>query len=136
MSLLVQRLCCCSRCREQAKAGKNWQIFARSLCPTGIGILHSEMGNLRNGNLIGRNVGRFRYQQSWTQEELAAKMQLLGCYMTRDIIANIENRRSSANDKQIAFLAEALNVEIGDLFPKKLTKAFKSHVASLYGTPT
>jgi len=40
--------------------------------------------------------------------------------MTRDIIANIENRRSSANDKQIAFLAEALQVEINDLFPRNL----------------
>ena len=95
-----------------------------------MGIFNFEMGILRNGNLIGRNVSRLRYQQSWTQEELAAKMQLLGCYMTRDIIANIENRRSSANDKQIAFPAEALNVEIGDLFPRKLTKAFTSHVAS------
>jgi hypothetical protein len=84
---------------------------------TGMGIFKFEMGNLRNGNLIGRNVGRFRYQQGWTQEELAATMQLLGCYMTRDIIANIESRRSSANDRQIAFLAEALNVAIGDLFP-------------------
>jgi len=87
---------------------------------TGKGIFNFEMGNLRNGNLIGGNVGRFRYQQNWTQEELAAKMQLLGCCMTRDIIANIENRRSSANDKQIAFLAEALQVEINDLFPRNL----------------
>ena len=87
---------------------------------TGMGIFNFEMGNLRNGNLIGRNVSRFRYQQSWTQEELAAKMQLLGCCMTRDIITNIENRRSSANDKQIAFLAEALQVEINDLFPRNL----------------
>ena len=47
---------------------------------TGMGIFNFEMGNLRNGNLIGRNVSRFRYQQSWTQEELAAKMQLLGCF--------------------------------------------------------
>ena len=117
MSLLVQRLCCGSRCREQAKTGK----YSLNHCGRiGIGILNFEMGNLRNGNLIGRNVGRFRYQQSWTQEELAAKMQLLGCYMTRDIIANIENRRSSANDKQIAFLAEALQVEINDLFPRKM----------------
>lgn len=110
-----------------AKTGK----YSLNHCGrTGTGILNFEMANLGNGNLIGRNVSRLRYQQSWTQEELAAKMQLLGCYTTRDIIANIENRRSSANDKQIAFLAEALNVEIGDLFPKNPTKSFTSHVAS------
>jgi hypothetical protein len=39
--------------------------------------------------------------------------------MTRDILANIEGRRSSVNDRQIAFLAEALGVEINDLFPQK-----------------
>jgi hypothetical protein len=38
--------------------------------------------------------------------------------MTRDIVANIENRRTSVNDTQIVFLAEALGVEIGDLFPR------------------
>src|SRR5207249_363936 len=78
--------------RRLAKTGKH----SLNRCGrTGMGIFNFEMGILRNGNLIGRNVSRLRYQQSWTQEELAAKMQLLGCYMTRDIIANIENRRSS-----------------------------------------
>ena len=72
----------------------------------------------QNANIIGRNVARFRYQNGWTQENLAAKIQLLGGYMTRDIVVNIENRRTSANDRQIAFLAEALGVEIGDLFPR------------------
>ena len=76
------------------------------------------MGMRQNANFIGRNVGRFRYQQGWTQEDLAAKIQLLGGYMTRDIVANIENRRTSVNDTQIVFLAEALGVEIGDLFPR------------------
>jgi len=77
------------------------------------------MGNPRNANLIGQNVGRFRYQKGWTQDELAAKMQLLGCDITLAVIANIETRRSSVNDKQILFLAEALGVEISDLFPQK-----------------
>ena len=31
---------------------------------------------------------------------------------------NIESRRTSVNDTQIVFLAEALGVEIGDLFPQ------------------
>jgi hypothetical protein len=48
---------------------------------------------------------------------LVAKMQLLGCDVTRAVIANIETCRSSVNDKQIVFLAKALGVEIGDLFP-------------------
>jgi helix-turn-helix protein len=78
------------------------------------------MDTLGNANHIGQNVGRLRYQKGWTQDVLAAKMQLLGCDVTRDVIANIENRRSAVNDNQIVFLAEALGVEIGDLFPRKL----------------
>jgi transcriptional regulator with XRE-family HTH domain len=68
--------------------------------------------------LVGQNVVRFRHQAGWTQEVLAAKMQLLGCYMTREVIANIETRRSPATDKRIVFVAKALRVEIGCLFPK------------------
>jgi len=75
------------------------------------------MGKLRNGNVIGRNVARFRYQAGWSQEVLAAKMQLLGCYMTRAIIANIESRRSAVTDKQIVFFAEVFGVEAGEFFP-------------------
>jgi hypothetical protein len=48
------------------------------------------MGTLRNGNFIGRNIIRFRRRENWTREILVAKMQLLGCCMTHDIIANIE----------------------------------------------
>ena len=48
---------------------------------------------------------------------LAAKIQLLGCYMTRDIIANIETRRSPVTDKRIAILAEVFGVAVGNLFP-------------------
>jgi len=72
-----------------------------------------------NANIIGRNVGKFRYQNGWTQEKLAAKMQLLGCHITRQIIANIETRRSSVSDKRIEYFAEVFGLEVGDLFPKK-----------------
>ena len=75
------------------------------------------MGKFKNANLIGRNVSRLRYQKDWSQNMLVAKMQLLGCDVTRDVVANIETCRSSVNDRQIVFLAEALGVEIGALFP-------------------
>jgi transcriptional regulator with XRE-family HTH domain len=77
------------------------------------------MGKLRNGNVIGRNVARFRYQAGWTQEILAAKIQLLGGYMTRDIVANIESRRSIVTDKQIEFFTEVFRVEVWELFPQR-----------------
>ena len=71
----------------------------------------------QNTNIIGRNVSRERYQRGWTQGELATKMQLFGCYMTRDIIASIEIRRCIVTDKQIEFFAAVFRIPIQQLFP-------------------
>ena len=73
----------------------------------------------RDENVIGRNVAKFRYQRGWTQDELVGKLQLLGCYMTRDILANIETQRGPATDRQIEFFAEVFGVKEGDFFPGK-----------------
>ena len=73
----------------------------------------------RDANVIGKNVAKFRYQRGWTQDELVGKLQLLGCYMTRDILANIETQRSIVTDKQIEFFAEIFGIKEGSLFPDK-----------------
>ena len=73
----------------------------------------------RDGNVIGPNVAKFRYQRNWTQDDLVGRLQLLGCYMTRDMLANIETQRCIVTDKQIEFFAHVLGVEERDLFPKK-----------------
>jgi transcriptional regulator with XRE-family HTH domain len=79
------------------------------------------MGMPRNANFIGRNVAKFRYQAGWTQEFLAVRMQLLGCYISRDIIVNIETRRSIVTDKHVAFFAMVFRVPLHSLFPSGLT---------------
>lgn len=73
----------------------------------------------RDENVIGQNVAKFRYQRGWTQDELVGKLQLRGCYMTRDILANIETQRSIVTDKQIEFFAEIFGIKEGNLFPEK-----------------
>lgn len=73
----------------------------------------------RDANVIGKNVAKFRYQRGWTQDELVGKLQLLGCYMTRDILANIETQRSIVTDKQIEYFAEVFGVNEGSMFPEK-----------------
>ena len=73
----------------------------------------------QNANVVGQNVAKFRYQNGWVQDELVAKIQLLGFYITRDILANIETLRSSVTDKQIVIFAEVFGVPVGDLFPPK-----------------
>jgi len=57
-----------------------------------------------------------RYQKGWTQKTLVAKLQILQCNITRDILASIEVRRSVATDKHCCFIAKALGVTIHELF--------------------
>ncbi len=70
----------------------------------------------RDANLIGRKVARLRYQQGLTQDLLVARLQILRCPITRDVLCNIELQRYVATDKHVFFLAKALRVEIADLF--------------------
>jgi transcriptional regulator with XRE-family HTH domain len=67
-------------------------------------------------NLIGRKIARLRYQEGWTQETLVAKLQILQCNITRDILTNIELRRCRATDKHCCYIAKALGVTIHELF--------------------
>jgi ribosome-binding protein aMBF1 (putative translation factor) len=64
-----------------------------------------------NLNVVGQNIVKFRHQRGWTQDELAAKLQLLGCNITRQILANIEIRRCPATDIEIIYFAEVFGVE-------------------------
>ena len=73
----------------------------------------------RRRNLVGENVVKFRCQRRWTQDDLVAKLQLLGCCMTRDILANIETRRSIVTDTQMVFFAHIFQIEMAELFPAK-----------------
>jgi transcriptional regulator with XRE-family HTH domain len=70
----------------------------------------------RDANLIGRKVARLRYQHGLSQDLLVAKLQVLKCGITRDVLCNIELQRYVATDKHVYFLAKALKVEIAELF--------------------
>jgi len=69
-----------------------------------------------DANLVGRKVAKLRYQKGWSQDTLVAKLQILQCPITRDILANIELRRSVATDKHLCFLARVFSVNIDELF--------------------
>ena len=68
-------------------------------------------------NVIGQNVAKFRRQRGWTHEELAAKLQLLGCNITPQIIANIETRHCSMADAQIVCFMKVLRIPLSELKP-------------------
>ena len=56
---------------------------------------------------------------SWSQPELAAKCQLAGWDVSRDIIARIECRTRWVGDFELAILADVLKVEITELLPQR-----------------
>ena len=72
-----------------------------------------------NLNVIGQNIVKFRQQRRWTQEELAAKLQLVGCNITPGVLARIESGRCIVTDTQIVFFSEVFDLPIEQLYPLK-----------------
>ena len=71
---------------------------------------------IHDSNLIGRKVAKLRFTKGWSQDTLVAKLQVLQCNITRDILANIETQRSVATSVHCFFLAKVLAVSIDELF--------------------
>ena len=71
-------------------------------------------------NILGPKIREVREQRGLTQDQIAAKCQVLGFDLTRGTLAKIESRVRAISDHEIPFLAKALNCPIEFLFPKKL----------------
>ena len=50
---------------------------------------------------------------------LAAKCQLIGWDVTRDVIAGIELRRRWVADTELLLLAKVFKVKVADLYPRR-----------------
>jgi len=72
-------------------------------------------------NLIGPQVVKWRAKKGWSQEYLAAKLQLRGWNVSRDSLANLELQRRRVPDCEMLFLAKIFGVRLEDLFPKNLS---------------
>lgn len=68
-------------------------------------------------NLVGPQVRKWRDQKGWSQELLAAKLQLRGWSISRDSVASLELQRRRVPDCEMLFLARVLGVALADLFP-------------------
>ena len=65
---------------------------------------------------IGQNIRRLREKAGLTQENLAAKLQLCGCDMTRSAVAKIEVAQRHLYPDEIILIKEILNVSYEDIF--------------------
>jgi transcriptional regulator with XRE-family HTH domain len=73
---------------------------------------------MRHRNVIGPQVRKLRYRHRWSQITFAIKLQHCGWSVSRETVAKIESRRGRVLDVHVLYLAEVLQVGIGDLFPK------------------
>ena len=74
-------------------------------------------------------VRKLRYRRQLSQAELAAKCQLLGWNISRDIVAAIEGRVRRVTDIEIVGLAVALQTSEKQLLPSQ-KEALKALSAS------
>lgn len=65
---------------------------------------------------VGENIKRLRDREGYTQDELAAKMQLEGCDMTRSALAKIEVGQRHLYPDEIILIKKILNVAYDELF--------------------
>lgn len=65
---------------------------------------------------VGKNIRNIREKQNITQEELAAKLQLNGCDITRSAIAKIEVGQRHLYPDEIILLKELLNTSFESIF--------------------
>jgi transcriptional regulator with XRE-family HTH domain len=71
-------------------------------------------------NLVGPQVRLFRIKKGWTQEALAAKLQVEGWDVSRESLAKLESQFRRVPDCELLFLVKVLEVGILALFPAKL----------------
>lgn len=65
---------------------------------------------------VGNNVRILREKSGTTQEQLAAKLQLNGCDITRSAIAKIEVGQRHLYPDEIILIKEILDVSYDDIF--------------------
>ena len=65
---------------------------------------------------IGQNIRKLRDKRNMTQENLAAKLQLEGCDITRSAVAKIEVGQRHLYPDEILLIKRILKVSFDDIF--------------------
>jgi len=67
-------------------------------------------------NTFGQNLQKIRYSKDLTQEQTAAKLQLLGSPMSRDVYAQIETGKGNIYISDLVGLQQVFNVDFAEFF--------------------
>ena len=65
---------------------------------------------------IGTNIRKLRIERKLTQEQVSAKLQVMGCDITRSAVAKIEVGQRHIYADEIKALKQILNVSFEDIF--------------------
>ena len=65
---------------------------------------------------LGKNLRALRLERGWTQEQVAAKMQLRGINMSRDFYAHIENGSYNIRVSELCALRQIFDCRFDDFF--------------------
>ena len=65
---------------------------------------------------LGKNIRSLRKKAGLSQEQLAARLQIKGCDITRSAVAKIEVAQRHIYPDELKLLREILNVTYDDLF--------------------
>lgn len=68
---------------------------------------------------IGNRIRLYRECRNMTQEELAAKLQISGCDITRSAVAKIEVGQRHIYPDELKAIKEILNISFDNLFYNK-----------------
>ena len=74
------------------------------------------MQKIRMDMSIGSNIQKIRYQRRLTQDQVIAKMNLMGIPISKSSYAKIETNRMNIKVCELVALAEILDCEVGDFF--------------------
>jgi transcriptional regulator with XRE-family HTH domain len=66
-------------------------------------------------NDVGPQIRRLRCERGWTQDLLAAKLQLHGWDISREGVAKVEGGYHGVSDRQLRCLSRAFNSPIEDV---------------------
>lgn len=72
--------------------------------------------NISSFNITGKNIKKIRKYKKITQEDLCARMQVMGYQISRSDISKLENGKRFISDIEVVGFANALKVNILDLF--------------------
>ena len=69
-------------------------------------------------NLIGGNLKSLREGLNLSQQDLANRLELLGVYICRGSVSRIEDYSRTVTDIELFAIAEALGVDLSELYRK------------------